>query len=320
MSLPRLRLPSCVALLFCSLFLAATLSGCASPASSSPDNAPAPKSDVEALRDAGVVKEPEHQQDNDAAAAATKKEPATSDKQGASEQVQKRVDAALAKGRDAEQRIANGDASAKVCYLTFDDGPSDNTHDILRILDEKDALATFFVQGNSEKIDLVKDIADKGHAIGLHTYSHDYAQLYANDNAYYADLAAVQDAVSSRIGHTVDIVRFPGGTSNTVSKQYSTGIMSRLSQSVPASGYQYFDWNLSGGDSSSPPPPAADIANNVLLNIGSQQRVCVLMHDTTVKRTTVEALPAIIDGLRAQGYVFGLLERSIPPFHHAANN
>ena len=166
----------------------------------------------------------------------------------------------------------------------------------------------------------MKNISDAGHGIGLHTFTHDYAQLYASDDAYFADLAAVQDAVSSRIGRTVDIVRFPGGTSNTVSANYSKGIMSRLVQSVPAQGYQYFDWNVSGGDSATPPPPAADIAANALGGADGMQRVCVLMHDTTVKRTTVEALPAIIDGLREQGYTFGILTHDTPPFHHGANN
>lgn len=233
---------------------------------------------------------------------------------------QQRMAAVYAAGQETEARIAAGDPAAKVCYLTFDDGPSDNTLEILGILEKYEVSATFFVQGNSEKIDLVKLISDKGHAIGLHTFSHDYAQLYASDEAYYNDLALVQDAVSSRIGHPVDIVRFPGGTSNAVSSSYNIGIMSRLTQSVPANGYQYFDWNLSGGDSSSPPPPAADISNNVLLNVGEQQRTCVLMHDTTIKHTTVEALPAIIEGLRDRGYTFGMLTKDTPPFHHGVSN
>lgn len=303
--------------LFCCVVLGVSLAGC-SPSTNSAESEPAPNAnDVEALQQAEPIKESEFEPSeaaptNEPTPPKAEEKPASSGKD--------RMAAALEKSRETEQRIANGDATAKICYLTFDDGPSDNTLDILRILEEKNAVATFFIQGNSAKIDLVKNIADQGNAIGLHTYSHDYAQLYANDNAYFADLAAVQNAVSSRIGHTVDIVRFPGGTSNTVSRQYSVGIMSRLSQSVPANGYQYFDWNLSGGDSSSPPPPATDIANNVLLNVGSMKRACVLMHDTTVKRTTVEALPSIIDGLRAQGYTFGLLERTTPAFHHGVSN
>lgn len=230
------------------------------------------------------------------------------------------LDESIAASYAVEQRITDGDATAKICYLTLDDGPSENTAAILAILNEKNVPATWFIQGNSAQIDLVGDIANAGHAIGLHTYSHDYAQLYASDDAYFADLAAVQEAVSSRIGHTVDIVRFPGGTSNAVSANYNAGIMTRLTQSVPAAGYQYFDWNLSGGDSSSPPPPAIDITNNVLNNTGSMQRVCVLAHDTTIKTTTVEALPAIIDGLREQGYTFGVLSHDTPPFHHQPGN
>lgn len=151
------------------------------------------------------------------------------------------LEEAIAASKAVEERIAAGDSSAKICYLTLDDGPSENTQAILGTLAEKGVKATWFIQGNSPQIDMVTDIANAGHAIGLHTYSHDYATLYASDSAYFADLDAVQQAVSSRIGHTCDIVRFPGGTSNGVSANYCSDIMSRLTESVPAAGFQYFD-------------------------------------------------------------------------------
>lgn len=306
---PILRPLGCM-LLACAA-ICGVLAGC-TPSTSEGERAAA-KSDVEAMADLEeTVREPE------ATEVPTPSEPEPETQPAPAPTTS--PEAVLAEGAAVEERIANGDASAKICYLTFDDGPSDNKLDILRTLQDKGVYATFFIKGNSDRIDLVKDISDAGHGIGLHTFTHDYAQLYANDNAYFADLAAVQDAVSSRIGHTVDIVRFPGGTSNTVSANYSKGIMSRLVQSVPAQGYQFFDWNASGGDSATPPPPAADIAANALGGAGGMQRVCVLMHDTTVKRTTVEALPAIIDGLREQGYTFGILTHDTPPFHHGANN
>lgn len=233
---------------------------------------------------------------------------------------QQRMAAVYSAAQKIEERIVAKDITAKICYLTFDDGPSENTLEILSILKKYEVSATFFIQGGSEHINLIKPISDNAHAIGLHTFSHDYAELYASEKAYYTDLDLVQDAVSSRIGHTVDIVRFPGGASNTISSSYHSGIMSKLAKSVPAHGYQYFDWNLSGGDSSSPPPPAEDIAHNVLSSVGEKQRICVLMHDTTIKHTTVEALPAIIEGLRSHGYTFGMLAKDTPPFHHGVNN
>lgn len=304
------RRPLGCMLLVC-IALCGTLAGCA-PATPGSESTTA-KSDVEAMADLEeAVKEPEAIETPKPSEPEPEARPAPAPATS--------PEAVLAEGAAVEERIANGDASAKICYLTFDDGPSDNTLDILDALREKGVYATFFIKGNSDRIDLVKNISDAGHGIGLHTFTHDYAQLYASDDAYFADLAAVQDAVSSRIGRAVDIVRFPGGTSNTVSANYSKGIMSRLVQSVPAQGYQYFDWNASGGDSATPPPPAADIAANALGGAGGVQRVCVLMHDTTVKRTTVEALPAIIDGLREQGYTFGILTHDTPPFHHGANN
>lgn len=228
--------------------------------------------------------------------------------------------ALLEASRAVEARIAAGEADAKIAYLTFDDGPSDNTPSILAVLREHQACGTFFVKGNSDRIDYVQDITSAGNAVGLHTFTHDYAQLYASDDAYYTDLTAVQDAVSSRIGHQVNIIRFPGGTSNTVSGNYNVGIMSRLSQSVGANGYAYFDWNVSSGDASNPALPTDAIINNVLSTTNGMQRICVLMHDTNAKGTTVEALPSVIEGLREQGYTFGLLEHDTPAFHHGVNN
>lgn len=196
---------------------------------------------------------------------------------------------------DIEARIAAGDATAKICYLTFDDGPSANTAGILKVLKEKDAVATFFVKGTSDMLSMVKDEEAAGCAVGLHTYSHDYAQIYSSDAAYFQDLAAIQDAVTAQLGHSVNIVRFPGGTSNTVSVSYSSGIMTRLTQSVPAAGYQYFDWNVSGGDSTPQPAEVSYIHNNVMEGASGAQRICVLMHDSSKKSTTVDALPGVID-------------------------
>ncbi|WP_080799734.1 polysaccharide deacetylase family protein [Arabiibacter massiliensis] len=295
-----------VATLCCAL-AASALFGCSQAAP--PDAAARPASDVEAMGSLEAIEDPALEVEPEAAP-----EPEPEPESEAAPKPE------AAEAVVVEQRIAEGDPTAKICYLTLDDGPSDNTLEFLRVFEEKGVLATWFVQGNSAQIDRVVDIAAAGHGIGLHTYSHDYAQVYASDDAYFADLAAVQEAVSSRIGRTSDIVRFPGGTSNTVSANYSSGIMSRLTQSVPAAGYQYFDWNVSSGDASNPPLSAESIVANILDNTGSMQRICVLAHDTNAKGTTLEALPAVIDGLRAQGYTFGVLTRDTPPFQHQAGN
>ena len=139
----------------------------------------------------------------------------------------------------------------KIVYLTLDDGPSDNTQAVLDILDKYNAKATFFVTGEMpEYKDMIKAAYDKGHTIGMHTYSHDYAKVYASVDAYFQDLDQIGQMVQEEIGYVPCFIRFPGGSSNTVSKKYTAGIMSTLVQEVQNRGYQYYDWNGSSGDGS----------------------------------------------------------------------
>ena len=137
----------------------------------------------------------------------------------------------------------------KVVYLTFDDGPSSQTPRVLEILDRYNAKATFFVTAQyPDSFGYIKEAYDKGHTIGLHTASHNYADVYYSDAAYFADLDRIGAIVKSQIGYVPAFMRFPGGASNTISANYSKGIMSRLSDQLLAKGYQYYDWNASSGD------------------------------------------------------------------------
>lgn len=207
-------------------------------------------------------------------------------------------------------------SQGKTVYLTFDDGPSRYTPEILDILDKYGVKATFFVI-NGRYNSTMKDIVDRGHQIGLHTYSHDYKKIYSSDAAYFADLQKIHDVVLEETGVDASIIRFPGGSSNTVSRNYSKGIMSRITKAVGEKGYVYFDWNCSNGD--------ADGANTVQkqLNYCSQfpksaSRVIVLMHDT--KKTTLEALPQIIEYYQSCGMTFDVLTPFTKPIHHNVLN
>ena len=208
----------------------------------------------------------------------------------------------------------------KVCYLTFDDGPSDNTLKILDILDSFNAKATFFVIGSSGKLDYVKQIHERGHVVGLHSDSHRYNVIYSSTDAYFADLEAISNKVEQIIGIKSKIMRFPGGGSNGVSKKYCVGIMSRLTNQVKAKGYAYFDWNVSSGDADGNNVPATQIVNNVLNQSVNKNSICVLMHDSAAKGTTVEALPAMLDGLAKMGFRFEGLTESTYGYCHAVNN
>lgn len=203
----------------------------------------------------------------------------------------------------------------KVCYLTFDDGPSKNTPLILDILKNYNAKATFFVI-NSADIGYIQRIHDEGHTVGLHTASHNYAQLYSSTDAYFNDLKQISDKVESIIGIRPTVMRFPGGSSNKVSAKYCKGIMTQLVTLVQEKGYSYFDWNISSGDADSTTPSYTYIRNNVLNNARNKNSICVLMHDAAAKTTTVQALPEIIEGLTNMGYRFAALTPEAYGYHH----
>lgn len=204
----------------------------------------------------------------------------------------------------------------KVIYLTFDDGPSAHTARLLDALQARNVKVTFFVTGNSPQ-ELIAREAREGHAIGVHTYSHNYAKIYANEAAYWADFNQMRAAIKAQTGADTLIMRFPGGSSNTVSRHYSKGIMTRLVKQAGEKGYVYFDWNVSSGD-------ADGNANkeNVLaaLKAGVQgKRVSnVLCHDS--HGYTIDAIPEFIDWALAQGYTFLPLAPGSFAAHHTIAN
>ncbi len=208
---------------------------------------------------------------------------------------------------------------SKVCYLTFDDGPSDRTLEILEILDRYDAKATFFVVG-SAKLNYLPRIVEKGHTIGLHSNTHTYSKIYKSTDAFFEDLNALSDKVYNITGIHSKIMRFPGGGSNKVSKQYCKGVMTRLTSQVVINGYAYFDWNVDSGDASGNKVPATTLINNVLNGAAKKNSICVLMHDTSSKTTTVEALPKMLEGLEKMGYRFEALKETSYGFHHTVKN
>lgn len=210
--------------------------------------------------------------------------------------------------------------ATKVCYLTFDDGPSDNTLKILKILDEYDAKATFFVIGKNSKLQYLEKIDKAGHAIGLHSNTHDYSKIYSSRSAFFKDIEALAKKIDKKVGINPTIMRFPGGSNNTISKNYKKGIMSDLTTQVQIKGYSYFDWNVDSGDASGRNVPASRITKNVLNQAKNKNSICVLMHDTAAKNTTVKALPDILDGLKKQGYKFEVLTEETYGYHYKVNN
>ena len=182
-------------------------------------------------------------------------------------------------------------------YLTFDDGPSARTDEILEILDKYGVKATFFVVGANEEGDLerMQKIVAAGHTLAIHSYSHDYKKIYASVEAYLEDFNQMFCQIYEATGVKPQIFRFPGGSVNS----YNVGIHQQLIAEMTRRGFVYFDWNVANGDAVfSKIQPSSTLTANALKGVGTARRAIILMHDSSAKTTTVEALPAIIEHLR----------------------
>jgi len=211
------------------------------------------------------------------------------------------------------------ESKRKIVYLTFDDGPSSNTKKILDILKKNNIKATFFVTGlNKEYNYLIKRAEAEGHTIALHTYSHDYKKVYSSMDAYFKDLNKLEDMVKGLIGYSPKYIRFPGGSSNTVSKEYKKKIMTRLTKEVLNRGYQYYDWNCDSTDASGNNVAVSELVKNATLS--REYNINILFHDTDAKDTTVKALQKIINKYKKRGYEFRGIDASSYAPHHGVNN
>jgi len=205
--------------------------------------------------------------------------------------------------------------SGKVIYLTFDDGPSKYTQRLLEILDQYDVKATFFVV-NTSYAHMIDDIVNQGHSIGAHTYSHDYREIYSSEDAYFRDLQKICSVVKKCSGVDTRLLRFPGGSSNTISR-FNEGIMSRLTHKVVDQGYKYFDWNVDSNDAGGA-KTADEVFENVIGGAQGRRISIVLQHDT--KGYSVDAVEQIIVWGLANGYTFLPLDETSPMYHHRPNN
>ena len=208
---------------------------------------------------------------------------------------------------------------AKIIYLTFDDGPSANTAKILDILKEYNVKATFFVIKNETYSSYYKRIIDEGHSIALHSYTHEYSKVYASTEAYFNDLNSISDYVYEKTGVRTRMIRFPGGSSNTVSRSYCSGIMSRLAGLTAEKGYVYFDWNAANDDATGR-VLSVDEIRSAANSYGGRSPLVMLMHDAPDKYKTVQALPGIIEYYRSLGYYFLPLNEGSPTAHHGIAN
>ena len=195
---------------------------------------------------------------------------------------------------DANKKKADDGEKLKV-YLTFDDGPSTNTQQILDILKQYNVKATFFVIGKTDDLskEMYKKIVEEGHTLGMHSYSHKYSVIYDSMSAFEQDFNQIHDYLKEVTGVDCKYYRFPGGSSNEISNVNMAEFVRILNEK----GITYFDWNVSAGDTSSD-YTVDDVVTNVTEGVKRYKTSVVLLHDGDDKSTTVEALESLIQKLQ----------------------
>lgn len=220
------------------------------------------------------------------------------DLEGVTETDMSEEDYYIAQAVNQKENLAGPQDAHKV-YLTFDDGPSSNTVQILDILKKYDVKATFFVIGqeSEEAKALYKRIVDEGHTLAMHSYSHKYKALYSSLESFEEDFSKIQNYLYEVTGQECLFYRFPGGSSNHVSKTDMTQFIHYLNEQ----GITYFDWNVSSGDATSRAYKPKELVENVMTDVVKYKTSIVLMHDAQAKVSTVKALEPMIEALQSMG-------------------
>ena len=208
--------------------------------------------------------------------------------------------------------------TAGTIYLTFDDGPGPYTEKLLNVLKKYHVLATFFVTGSGSD-DLIKREYTDGHAIGLHSFSHNYSYIYSSTDNFWADMNRVQERVKNITGKETKLMRFPGGSSNTISARYDrrTHIMSKLVNEATEKGFTFFDWNVLSGDAGET-TDTSKVYENVTTQLVHDGDSVVLQHD--IKEFSVNAVEDIINYGLEHNYIFDKLDENSFTAHHGVNN
>ena len=206
----------------------------------------------------------------------------------------------------------------KIIYLTFDDGPGRYTEELLKILDDHKVLATFFVTAAYKDYqDLIGAEYNAGHSVGVHTATHEYSEIYASTDAYWEDFNKMQEIIQEQTGCRTDIFRFPGGASNTVSANYSKGIMSELAKQAGEKGYIYVDWNVTSGDAGDTTDSEV-LYQNMMKGIHTYENSFILCHD--IKDFTIATMDRFITDALKEGYTFLPITSESRTCHHGINN
>lgn len=210
------------------------------------------------------------------------------------------------------------DFNGKLVYLTFDDGPSIYTDDILDILAKYKVKASFFVIGQKSAYSkrMYKRIIDEGHALGMHSYSHDYNNIYNSVKDFDKDFTKLWKLLYDTTGYKSRIYRFPGGSSNQVNQHGMDEFIRYLNEKSVI----YYDWNVVSNDATGVTYTKKQLIDNVLNGIIHKKRSIVLMHDTKSKKTTIDSLPDLLETLLSSGAKLLPLDETVSPIQQIKSN
>ena len=178
----------------------------------------------------------------------------------------------------------------KVVYLTIDDGPSEYTDEIIKILNKNNVKATFFMINNNMQAypKQVKNIVENGNTAGFHSVTHDIHKLYVSKTSAKEEFDTNQATFKKITGQTSKVIRLPFG-----SKPYTP----RASyNALVDSGYKLWDWTLDTEDWRS---TSSQIMENVKKYSSGSDNVVLLMHE---RKQTVEILDEMIKYLKSEGF------------------
>ena len=254
------------------------------------------------------------EEETEPATEATEEEPTQEATEEPPETVTETTALPSASGEVAEQIEAALKDGRKVVYLTFDDGPGANTDRLLDALAKYNVKATFFINGHTGYETSIMRIIQEGHSLGMHTYTHDYDYVYGSLEQFKEEVLLLKDYIIKTTGFTPYLFRFPGGSSNSLTKIHISTFINYLN----AENYIYYDWNVSSGDGA-PGLTATQVYDNVMNGINKNSISVVLMHDSVYKESTLEAVPLIIEKLQAMNALILPITADTTPVHHHVN-
>lgn len=209
-------------------------------------------------------------------------------------------------GFKKDSSVKSNVENSKVIYLTFDDGPSKNTNNILNTLNEYNIKATFFVIGNQVKEhgDILKRIQDEGHSIGLHTCTHNFKKIYSSNQIFIDEMLKCQEEVFKVTGIKSNIIRFPGGSVKRLNTEFK--------EQLDSLGFKIYDWNVDSGDGIKPKTPPNQLYTQATKSNIKSKPIILLMHCDNVQKNTCKVLPDIIKFYKDNGYEFKTINNETP--------